>query len=306
MNLKFSELGSTFFTISNLFPVRQIRSGNTKFTMHNPRHTDALLLFSGCTGICYQPGVSPLYIPQGALVYMPKNSRYMWEDTPTQPNGFYEKLLFEFTLNAAEISRQNNEKRDYCVSPFGERIAFSERVEIVTTGHKELYEGLFSQLIASFNSTGASVLEVYCCAYEIFKVVSKDCGSRENISGLDTISKGIRYIEEFPFAETSIKEIADMCGVCVGYFEKIFKKYAGTSPSEYRSARRIFYIKRLLQNHRLTLDEIAEKLNYCDSGYLCRIFKKKTDMTPREYRNLYFSQEFPQKEKDEPELVLKN
>ena len=30
--------------------------------------------------------------------------------------------------------------------------------------------------------------------------------------------------------------------------------------------------------------EIAEKTKCCDSGYLCRIFKKKTGMTPGEYK----------------------
>ena len=45
-----------------------------------------------------------------------------------------------------------------------------------------------------------------------------------------------------------------------------------------------------LQNTELTLDEICEKIGYCDSGYLCRIFKKKTGMSPKEYRRLYISQ----------------
>lgn len=37
----------------------------------------------------------------------------------------------------------------------------------------------------------------------------------------------------------------------------------------------------------MTLEEIAEKNGYCDSGYLCRFFRKETGMTPKEYRKLY-------------------
>lgn len=303
MQIDFSELGNSFFTISNLFPVRQTAIGKNTFTMHNPRHTDALLLFNGCTSICYQKNLSPLYIPRGSLVYIPKDSCYMWEDMPAQPNGGLEKLLFEFTLNLAKTTRQNNEKRDFCISDnIGERISFGNCVKIVTTAHKELYESLFSQLINDFNKKDTSVLDVYCSAYEIFKVLSSDCKSREDVFGINTISFGIRYIEENPFSDVSIKEIADMCGVCVGYFERIFKKYSGCSPQDYRIARRIFYIKRLLQNPEITLSEIAEKLGYCDSGYLCRLFKKKTNMTPKEYRNLYFDQEFSQKSKVEDKI----
>lgn len=293
MKLDFSNLGQVFFTISNLFPVRQTSVGKTSFTMHNPRHTDALLLFSGCTSICYQKGEPPIYIPQGALVYMPKNSRYMWEDTPALSGFVSEKLLFEFTLNYAETERRQNEKCDFCVnSTLGERISLGDKVAIVTTSHKSLYERLLGELIETFNKSNTSVLEVYCKAYEIFRVVANDCESRKSVSGIETIAEGIRLIEDNPLGEVSVREAAEASGVCIGYFERVFKKYAGVTPTEYRNARKIFYIKSLLQDKKATLDEVAERTGYCDSGYLCRIFKKKTGMTPTEYRKLFFSQSF--------------
>lgn len=36
-----------------------------------------------------------------------------------------------------------------------------------------------------------------------------------------------------------------------------------------------------LQTLEITLEEIAEQIGFCDSGYLCRFFKQKTEMTPK-------------------------
>ena len=105
MKIKYSELSQLFFSISELFPVRQELVGKTSFTMEKPRHTDALLLFTGCTGICYQKGETPFYIPQGSLIYMPKDSRYMLETSPLSDNEAGERLLFEFTLNNVKTKR---------------------------------------------------------------------------------------------------------------------------------------------------------------------------------------------------------
>lgn len=45
-----------------------------------------------------------------------------------------------------------------------------------------------------------------------------------------------------------------------------------------------------LQTLEITLEEIAEQIGFCDSGYLCRFFKQKTGMTPKQYRKIYISQ----------------
>ena len=114
MLLDVSELNSHFFDITNIFPVRQKMHGKTSFTMHEPRPTDALLLFANTTGICYQKGMSPLYIPHGALVYMPQHSHYIWENSPVANSSVQENLLFEFTLRYVDTERGMSQSRILC------------------------------------------------------------------------------------------------------------------------------------------------------------------------------------------------
>ena len=292
MNIDFSELGNMYFDISDIFVVQQLVGGKSNFTMHNPRSTDGLLLFANTMGVCYQKGLPPLYIPHGALVYLPHNSTYVWENTPPVGSDIQENLLFEFTLNSAETLRSKDEKRALShAAPSKERISFGEHVFIVSTRHSALYEKLFRSLIEAFHAPDFNPLSVYSIAYELFNTLSINCCiERKNTVDTSIIKAGLKYLVECSSDVKSIKEIADICNISVSYFERVFHSYAGVSPGQYRTLHRINYIKMYLQNKNMSLEEISEKMGYYDSGYLCRIFKKKTGMTPREYRQIYFAQ----------------
>lgn len=289
MLLDISELNSHFFDITNIFPMRQKMDGKTSFTMHKPRPTDAFLLFANTTGICYQKDMPPIYIPHGALVYMPQHSHYIWENSPAENSAVQENLLFEFTLGYVDTHRGAAPKREIVRAPkYGERIALGDRVAIITTHHSTLYKKLFNSLIEAFNMPQYSPLSVYRAAYEIFDTLSSNCRvEQENSSDIRIIKNSIKYLEEDGTAAKTIGEIAAECNISIGYYERLFRSYAGISPSEYRNIHRINRIKMLLHEERITLDAISEKMGYCDSGYLCRFFKQKTGMTPKEYKKIY-------------------
>ena len=291
MLLDFSELGDYFFDISNIFAVCQRARGKTKFITREPRPTDGLLLFSGTVGICYQRERPPLFVPQGALVYLPQDSHYIWENAPAPNSSVQENLLFEFTLHATGTFRTDTVKKELCrLLPTEERISFGNHVTVVSILHQMLYKKLFYALIEASHAPRSSPLAIFRAAYDIFDILSTNC-RMENERGTYTqiIRDSIRYLED---AENprSIQEIAAAYSVSIGYYERIFRSHVGLTPTEYRNLHRVSRIKMLLQNQEMGLDEIAEKMEYCDSGYLCRFFKKETGMTPGEYRHLYAMQ----------------
>lgn len=290
MLLEFSDLCDFFFDISDIFAVAQRAGGKTKFITQEPRSTDGLLLFSNTTGICYQKGIPPLFVPHGALVYLPRDSHYVWENAPALHSSTQENLLFEFTLHATATLRSNTVKTELCrLSPTNERICFGDRVTIVTVQHTMLYKKLFYALIEAFHAPHASPLSIFCAAYEIFNLLSTNC-RLEQENGRDTriIRNSIRQLEENE--SMSIQEIASSCNISIGYYERLFRSYTGLAPTEYRNLYRINCIKILLQKKETKLIEIAERMGYCDSGYLCRFFKNQTGITPGEYRRIYLAQ----------------
>ncbi len=288
MKMKFEELYERYFDIQNIFAVSQNYEGKTTFTMSENRSTDALLLYSGTTGICYQEGEEPIQIPFGALMYMPQGSRYTWENSPFGGN-FQENLLFEFTLYDEKIHCDDTDKHAVThEQPEKERIFFGDKVQIVTVSHTDMYRKLFKDLIEALNRKDYSPLSVYTSAYGIFDALAKNERAKtvQPVKN-DVILDGIRMIESNE--DVSVEEIANKCCMSVSYFEKLFKQYAGISPSDYKMTVKINKIKMMLQNENNTLKYIADSMNFCDVGYLCRIFKRKTGMTPNEYRELYHS-----------------
>ena len=292
MLLDFSELSDTFFDISNIFAVSQRARGKTRFFMREPRPTDGLLLFSGTTGICYQRGRQPLFVPQGALVYLPQDSHYLWENAPAPNGSVQENLLFEFTLHATETLRGDTVKKELRrLAPTNERIAFGDHVRVVSALHTMLYKKLFYSLIEAFHAPHCSPLSVFSAAFELFDTLSANCrAEKERGTYSQIIRDSIKFLEEDAKQSMSIREIAAIYGLSIGYYERIFRSHVGLTPTEYRSLNRVSRIKMLLQNEGTGLDEIAERMGCCDSGYLCRFFKKETGMTPGEYRRLYMAQ----------------
>ena len=63
------------------------------------------------------------------------------------------------------------------------------------------------------------------------------------------------------------------------------KKTVGKTPSEILNDRIMLEAKRLVIHSELSISAISEELNYSDSSYFIRLFKKTTNQTPEQFRN---------------------
>jgi AraC family transcriptional regulator, arabinose operon regulatory protein len=72
----------------------------------------------------------------------------------------------------------------------------------------------------------------------------------------------------------------------VGYetFRKVFRRYQGTSPKEYRIRRRIDQARHLLQTERLGVKEVSERLGYPDAPSFVKQFRRVAGITPARFR----------------------
>lgn len=76
--------------------------------------------------------------------------------------------------------------------------------------------------------------------------------------------------------------------LCMGYsnFRRVFKEYTGFAPAQYIQEVRINHIKELLTNTTLPLKEIADQCGLEHYDYFFTLFRRITDRTPIEYRNV--------------------
>ncbi len=93
-----------------------------------------------------------------------------------------------------------------------------------------------------------------------------------------------RIIAENISVELSREELAGQVYMSPDYLTKLFKKETGMSLSEYIIQKRIALAKQLLAATDLSIVEISQRAGFSYSSYFVRIFKKKTEMTPQQYR----------------------
>ena len=92
------------------------------------------------------------------------------------------------------------------------------------------------------------------------------------------------YIDENLGSDLKLSTLARRCFYNPSYFSRIFKEKFGTSPVEYISRRRVDYAAKLLRETDLNIDDIAEKVGFCDRSSFYSAFSKHKNMTPAEFR----------------------
>lgn len=109
-----------------------------------------------------------------------------------------------------------------------------------------------------------------------FSVAKKDSDAAELKTYIDTNTN--RIVEN--------KELAAHIFRSTDYCIKHFYDEYGITPYNYQLSNKISAAENMLKNTSMPLYEIADALGYSDPQYFSGLFKKKTGLTPREYRKI--------------------
>ncbi|MCM3749237.1 response regulator [Paenibacillus pasadenensis] len=93
------------------------------------------------------------------------------------------------------------------------------------------------------------------------------------------------YVDENFDSDISLSEMADKLHMNYSYLSTYFKQRANENLTSYINRVRIGKAQELLHRQDLTVSEISRLTGYSDHNYFSKVFKKKTGMTPIEYRN---------------------
>lgn len=167
--------------------------------------------------------------------------------------------------------------------------------------HKEYYLVVLSLMREFCQGFGADVMDEKCI--ENFHELT-DCKSmKEYINGIfaDIVStyrhdsskqsSGNIVLNVKKFIEDNISSpdihssaVADHFNLSVDHISRLFKSAGDTSLSDYIINTKIDKAKELIENTDHSIRQIAQMLGYSDPNYFVRVFKKRTGVTPTEYR----------------------
>ena len=173
-------------------------------------------------------------------------------------------------------------------SPRSERIELIERFafedpqieRLVTALHAEARAGaptggLFGQSIST-------ALAVYLAQ----RYSSFPPALRRHRGGMPAtrLNRVLEYIAAKLHEELSLAALAEIAGMNLYYFSRLFKQSTGLSPHRYVLEQRIRRAQQFLSNSDMTILEASVRTGFADQGHFTKVFRRFVGVLPTEYR----------------------
>ena len=249
-------------------------------------------LFNCCPG-------DLIILPEGVL----HRSQY-------EKNVCVERITFSFTQNFAS-SLDQNISHDFLEKNFP-----LIKIHFEGSGRNKIEE-LFEKLLVCFNfldaedektelpagvnvdgNAGLEKIQVNVLVLQIFlavirKALETEPSGREQLIDevTDKIQSSAKFIFENFSSDISLSQAASIAGMSETYFSRKFHEITGYSFKEYLTNVRIQHAIKMLQACSCSVTQIATTCGFSDGNYFGDAFRKKTGLSPRDFRKTCRHQE---------------
>lgn len=134
---------------------------------------------------------------------------------------------------------------------------------------------MINQYISQILTTLARILSPRDNVYNI---------NHSKTSGNYAMYKMLRFVDREYMQITNIGEVAKALSYSEYYLSHLFREKMGITLKEYITKKKIAYASELLRTSELTVEHIAETLNFSSPHTFRRVFKQHMSMTPMEYK----------------------
>ncbi|MEX1031541.1 MAG: AraC family transcriptional regulator [Paenibacillaceae bacterium] len=151
-----------------------------------------------------------------------------------------------------------------------------------------LFQKLHDEYIAQKACFEAAL---YTCVFEILLYMYRSgteqlTPHQSKFTGIETI---LHYVHQQFAKPIALNSMAGLLGIGERQFQRVFKSYTGMTFIDYQQQLRIQEANRLIRTTDRNINDIANTVGYQDMKFFNRIYKKKTGVTPREYRSSQYN-----------------
>jgi len=121
--------------------------------------------------------------------------------------------------------------------------------------------------------------------YNLLRLLVVEIDSNKNNKISKLVRNAIEYINDHYFEDISLTKAAEKIGITPYYLSRLFKQELNENFVDYITKIRIEQaINLLIQDNERPIKELADSVGYKNSTYFCKVFKKVTGKTVKDYK----------------------
>jgi len=142
---------------------------------------------------------------------------------------------------------------------------------------KAPFQVLHTERLSDFNQVPAEVQRMR-------KAAASQVYDHYASGGDQSVEVALQYIQGHYHTDLSLEKVASIVYLNPIYFSQLFKQKTGHGFKEYVTQLRLERAMELLRESELKIADISERVGYPDMRHFSQVFRKKTGLTPSEYR----------------------
>ena len=125
---------------------------------------------------------------------------------------------------------------------------------------------------------------LYKWMIKVFSSFMDEVSRSSNKRNMAIVERAMKCMRTNYNKNLTLNKIAKVAYVNAYYLSHLFKKELGMTVVDYLTKVRIEEAKRLLQDDRMSIIEVASEVGYGDQSYFSKVFKRNEHTTPMVYR----------------------